>query len=106
MNAAIAVLSSSLLETATIESLALQKTEYDFNLVEPTGRGRGKVKPYAALELRQPVVVLLVCGVVIQDHVNFFVWRLLRNHSFKEALKVCPLLEFGDFCLHVAGAHL
>ena len=50
-------------EAATVESLPLQKTEHDFNLIEPTGRGRGKVKPDAAFELRQPVVVLLMRGV-------------------------------------------
>jgi hypothetical protein len=44
-------------EAASIECLALQQTEYDFNLVQPTGRGRREMKPDSPLELRRPVVV-------------------------------------------------
>jgi hypothetical protein len=48
------------LETGSIERLALQQTEYDLNLVQPTGGGRREVKLDAACELRQPIIVVLV----------------------------------------------
>ena len=47
-------------ETGTVESFTLQQAEYDFNLVEPTGGGRGEVKMDTAFVLCQPGFVLLV----------------------------------------------
>ena len=47
-------------EAGSVEGLPLQQAEHDFNLVEPTGRGRCEVKLDAAFKLRQPVIVLLM----------------------------------------------
>ncbi len=47
-------------EARYAESLLLQQTQHDLNLVEPAVRSRCIVKPDAAFELRQPVIVLLV----------------------------------------------
>ena len=47
-------------EASSVECLALQQTEYDFNLVQPTGRSRREMKPDSPPELRQPVVVSFV----------------------------------------------
>ena len=47
-------------ETGPVDSLALQQTEHDLNLVEPTGRSRREVKLDSAFELSQPVIVFLV----------------------------------------------
>ena len=52
-----------------MERFALQQAEHDFNLVQPTGRRRREVKLDSAVELRQPLAVSLVRGIVIQDDV-------------------------------------
>ena len=41
-------------EASSVECLALQQAEHDFNLVQPTGRSRCEVKLDSPLELRQP----------------------------------------------------
>ena len=41
------------LEAGSVEGLALQQAEHDFNLVQPTGRSRREVKLYSPLELRR-----------------------------------------------------
>jgi hypothetical protein len=47
----------------------LQQAEYDFNLVQPTGRSGREMKPNAPLEPGQPVVVSFVSGIVIEDDI-------------------------------------
>ena len=44
-------------EASSAECLALQQAEYDFNLVQPTGRSRREVKLDPPLEFRQPVAL-------------------------------------------------
>jgi hypothetical protein len=46
------------LEAGSISSLPLQQAEYDFNLIEPTCRGRCEMKMYATFVLCQPVTAV------------------------------------------------
>ena len=85
-------------KASSVECPALQQAEYDFNLVEPTGRSRREMKMDASVELRQPVVVAFVGRVVIQNDVDLPV-RLIGQHSIKETAKVLPLLYSVNFVL-------
>ena len=87
-------------ETSSVECFALQQTEYDFDLVQPTGRSRREMKLDSPLELRQPVVVPFVWGVVIQDDVDLCVLRLIGQHAVQEAAKILPLLELRELRLN------
>jgi hypothetical protein len=82
----------------------VQQAEYDFNLVQPTGRRRCEVKPNSSLELRQSVVVSFGWGVVIQYDVDLFVRRLIGPHAIKETAKILPLLILRKLRLHLASA--
>ena len=84
------------LEASAVECLALEQAEHDFNLVQPTGRSRREVKLDSPLELRQPVVVSLMRGIVVEDDMDFPVLRWIGQHAVQEATKVLPLLEFGE----------
>jgi hypothetical protein len=55
-------------------------------------------------ELRQPVVVSLVRGVVIQDDMDLRVLRLIGQHAIQEAAKILPPLKLRELRLDVAGA--
>jgi len=66
-------------EAGAIERLPLQQTEHNLNLVEPTGRSRRVVKLDTAFELRQPGIVFLVRAVVVEDDVDFFVGKIIRE---------------------------
>src|ERR1700687_4430336 len=68
-------------ETSSVECLALQQAEYDFNLVQPAGRSRSEMKLHSPFELCQPVVVSFVRGVVVKDHVDLFVLRGIGQHA-------------------------
>ena len=72
-------------ETGSAERFALQQTENDLNLVQPTGRSRREVKLDAAPELCQPGVVAFMGGIVVEDNVDFFVLRLVCKHTFWSA---------------------
>jgi hypothetical protein len=43
-------------------------------------------------------------GIVVEDDVDFFVLRLVCEHTIKEALKVFPLLVVGKLRVNLAGA--
>ena len=88
-------------ETSSVECFALQQTEYDFDLVQPTGRGRREMKLDSPLELRQPIVVSLVRGVVIQDDVDLRVLRLIGQHAIQEAAKILPLFKLRELRLNL-----
>jgi len=45
------------LEASSVERLALQQAEHDFDLIEPTRRGRREVKLDAPFEFCQPIVI-------------------------------------------------
>lgn len=90
-------------EASSVECLALQQAEHDFDLVQPTGRSRREVKLHAPLKLRQPVVVSFMRGVVIEDHMDFPVLRLISQHAIQEAAKVLPLLGFGELRVNLAS---
>ena len=47
----------------------------------------------SSLELREPVVVSFVRGVIIQDDVDLAVPRLVGQHAIQKATKVLPLLK-------------
>ena len=91
-------------EASAVECPALQQTEYDFNLVQPTGGSRREMKPDSPLELRQPVVVSFVGGVIIKDDVDLRVLRLIGQHAIQEATKVFPLLKLRELRLNLASA--
>src|ERR1039457_4559911 len=78
-------------EASSVECLALQQAEYDFNLVQPAGRSRSEMKPHSPFERRQPVVVSFVRGVVVKDDMDLFVLRLIGQHAIQEAAKILPL---------------
>jgi hypothetical protein len=84
------------LEASSVEGLALQQAEHDFNLVQPTGRSGREVKLDASLESRQPVIVSSMGRVVVEDDVDFPVPRLICQHAIQEVSKVLPLLELGE----------
>ena len=48
----------------------VQQTEYNLNLVEPTGGSRREMKLNAAFEFGQPIVVFLMRRVIVQDHMD------------------------------------
>ena len=91
-------------ETSSVECLSLQQTEHDFNLVQPTGRSRREMKPDSPLELRQPIVVSFVRGVVIQDDVDLRVLRLIGQHAVREAAKILPLFKLRELRLNLTSA--
>ena len=62
-------------ETGSAECLALEQAENDLNLVQPTRGGRREVKMDTTLEFGQPVIVLFVRAVVIEDDMDFFALR-------------------------------
>src|SRR5665811_1591405 len=43
-------------------------------------------------------------GIVVEDHMDFPVLRLIGQHAIQEATKVLPLLEFGELRVNLAGA--
>ena len=49
------------------------------------------------LELRQPVVISFVRGVIIKDDVDLFVLRLLGQHAIQEAAKILRFLYSVNF---------
>jgi len=71
-------------EASSIECISLQQAEYDFNLVQPTGRSRREMKLDSLFELRQPIVVSLVRGVIIKDDVDLRVLWLIGQHAIRE----------------------
>ena len=89
-------------EASSVECLALQQTEYDFNLVQPTGRSRREMKLDSPFELRQPIIVSLVRGVIIEDDVDFRALRLIGQHAIQEAAKILPLLKLCELRLNLA----
>jgi hypothetical protein len=91
-------------EAGPAEGFALQQAEHDLNLVQPTGGSRREVKLDTTLELSQPVIVSFMGGIVVEDDVDFFVLRLLGEHTVEEALKVFPLLVVGKLRVNLAGA--
>jgi hypothetical protein len=93
-------------EASSIECLALQQAEYDFNLVQPTGRSRREMELDSPFELRQPVVISFVRGVVIEDEVDLCVLRLIGQHAVEEAAKILPLFVLRKSSLHLASADL
>jgi hypothetical protein len=56
------------------------------------------------LELRQPVVVSFMREIVVENHMNFPVLRLIGQHAVQEAAKVLPLLILSKLCLDLASA--
>jgi hypothetical protein len=92
-------------ETGAAKGFALQQTEHNLNLVQPTGGSRREVELDATLEFCQPVVVAFVGGIVVEDDVDFFVLQLLCKHAFQEAPKVFPLLIVGKIRVNLAGAN-
>jgi hypothetical protein len=90
-------------ETGSAERFALQQTENDFNLVQPTRGSRREVKLDATLEFCQPVIVPFMGGIVVEDDVDFSVLRLVCKHTIEEALKVFPLLKVGKLRVNPAG---
>jgi len=84
------------LEASSVEGLALQQAEHDFNPVQSTGRSGREVKLDASLESRQPVIVSSMGRVVVEDDVDFPVPRLICQHAIQEVSKVLPLLELGE----------
>ena len=89
-------------KASSVECLALQQAEHDFNLVQPTGRSRREVKPDSSFELCQPVVVSLMSGIVIEDDMDVPVLRLIGQHAMEKAAKVFPPLVFGEFRVNLA----
>jgi hypothetical protein len=78
-------------EACSVECLALQQAEYDFNLVQPTGRSRREMKLDPPMELPQPIVVSFVSfvrGVVIKDDVDLLALRLAGQHVVKEGWRI------------------
>jgi len=62
------------------------------------------MKAHPPLELCEPVIVPLVSAVIVQDHVNLLVCRLLCHHALQKVLELCPLLEVGDRGRNLAGS--
>ena len=60
---------------------------------------------HTALVLSQPVVVLLVRAVVVQDHMDFFVHRALQHHAVEESAKIFPLLLRRGLCIDMPAGH-
>ncbi len=54
---------------------------------------------------RQPVVVFLVSGRIVQNHMNLPVRRIVGHNLVHEGLEVLPLLGLGDFPPDRSGGH-
>ena len=53
-------------EAGSVERLALQQAEYDFYLIQPTGRSGREMKLDPPFELREPIAVSFVRRVVVE----------------------------------------
>ncbi len=70
----------------------------DFDLVEPTCRRRCEVEVDIGVR-GQPVMILLVCAVVIEDHMNRLIVRNVGDPFFHERLEIWAFLGLGGLRL-------
>jgi hypothetical protein len=77
------------LETSSVECLALQQAEHDFNLVQPTGRSGREVKPDSPVELRR------------MHPVNTVDSEMFGAECLRVAVRVVPVTAAGAACLSI-----
>jgi len=69
-----------------------QHGEPDFNLIEPTGQRRREVKWHSSAVLGEPIVIPFVSAVVVQNHMDLFVWWQFGDRGIEEPAEVGALL--------------
>ena len=83
-------------EADSRQGFSAQNAKPDFHLVEPGDRGRREMKRHIGV-CRQPVVVLLMRGEIVQNHMNLLVRRVVNHKLVHESPEVLPLLGLGAF---------
>ena len=82
-------------EVGATQGFSREDAKPHLDLVEPTGRGRREMKLHTALVLGQPVVVLLMRAIVVQDGMDLFVVRHPGADTILESPEVLAFLLAG-----------
>src|SRR5512139_728996 len=78
----------------TAERFAGKDAEPDFNLIQPTGGGGREMKMHLGMG-RQPLVVLLVNTVMVEDDVNLLILGKSSQHVSHECQQLQATLLLG-----------
>src|SRR5260370_569524 len=86
------------------QGFSAEDAEPDFHLVEPACRSWGEVEGDVRV-YRQPVVVLLVGGEVVEDDMDFPIGRLLGDQVGHKGLEIDAFLGLRGLSLNDAAGH-